>query len=247
VEDQHIVIGDLKLLARFARPERGGRVPAVLVVPGFPRGTGGAASASKVYESLVARLPDEVGWAAMTLWYRGTGPSGGDFSIDGWRDDLAAAVDHLLARTDVSGLWLVGFRLGGSLAIVHAAADPRIRGLATFAAPASLRVWAREPQRFRDYCRRVGVLRDPDFPADVDAWARSIADMDPLLAAAELQGRPWLLVHGSDDDTVPLSDAQALASACPTAAFRVLQHGAHRLRHDPRAIALLLGWLAGQG
>jgi uncharacterized protein len=247
VEDHEIVVDGIRLIARFTRPVGTGRVPAVLVVPGFPRGTGGAAHATNVYESLVRRLPDDLGWAAMTLWFRGTGASGGDFSIDGWRADLAAAVDHLVERPDVSGVWLVGFRLGGSLAIVHAARDERIRGLATLAAPASLRAWASDPERFRDYCRRVGVLRDPDFPPDVQAWARSIAETDPLAAARELGSLPWLIVHGTDDDTIPLDDARALAAACPTASFRVLGYGGHRLRHDPRAIALLLGWLSTRG
>ena len=35
----------LRLDAFFARPPGSGRVPAVLLVPGFPRGTGGAALA----------------------------------------------------------------------------------------------------------------------------------------------------------------------------------------------------------
>jgi hypothetical protein len=28
--------------------------------------------------------------------------------------------------------------------------------------------------------------------------------------------------------------------------LRIVQNGAHRLRHDPRALALLLGWLDRQ-
>ena len=236
-----------RMIARFTRPPGTGRVPAVLVVPGFPRGTGGAATATNVYESFVQRLPDDVGWAAMTVWFRGTGPSEGNFSMEGWRRDVAAAADHLLARPDVTGLWLIGFRLGGSLAIVHAARDERIRGLATLAAPASLRAWASDPERFHKYCRRVGVLRDPDFPPDIEAWARSIAETDPLAVAPELVGRQWLIVHGTDDETIPIDDPRALVAACPTAQLRVLGHGVHRLRHDPRAVALVIGWLASQG
>ena len=121
-----------------------------------------------------------------------------------------------------------------------------MRGLATLAAPASLRAWASEPERFAEYCRRVGVLRDPAFPPNVDEWARSIATLDPLAAAPELAGRPWLIVHGTDDDTIPVDDARALVASFPAASLRVLQHGGHRLRHDPRAIALLLGWLSSQ-
>ena len=69
------------------------------------------------------------------------------------------------ARTDVTGVWIAGFRLGGTLAIVIAADDERVRGIATFAAPASLRTWVREPEWFLEYARRTGVLRTPDYPA----------------------------------------------------------------------------------
>jgi alpha/beta superfamily hydrolase len=246
VEDLEITSGGLTLRAYFARPPGHGRVPAALVVPGFPRGTGGATTSTHVYRSLAERIPDDVGWAACTWWFRGTGPSPGSFSIDGWQEDLAATVDHVLARDDVSGVWLVGFRLGGTLAILHAAADPRVRGLATFAAPATLRAWVRDPAWFHAYCKRVGVLRADDFPPDVGAWARAIEQVDAVAVAPHLVGRPWLLVHGSDDDVVPPADAAALAAACPTAELRIVGQGMHRLRHDPRAVAALIGWLDRQ-
>jgi pimeloyl-ACP methyl ester carboxylesterase len=46
--------------------------------------------------------------------------------------------------------------------------------------------------------------------------------------------RPWLLVHGSADDVVPL-DARELADAANgSVEMRAVPNGAHRLRHDPR-------------
>jgi putative redox protein len=46
---------------------------------------------------------------------------------------------------------------------------------------------------------------------------------------------------------VPVSDARLLADAAGNHVdLRIVQNGPHRLRHDPRAIALLLGWLDRQ-
>lgn len=150
----------------------------------------------------------------------------------------------LAARPDISSIWLVGFRLGGTIAIVTAAGDDRVRGLATFAAPASLREWVRDPAWFLEYARRGGVLRSDGYPADPVAWTRAIANLDPLEAARRIDPRPWLVVHGSDDDVVAVEDARRLASNGGAGAdLRVVQNGGHRLRHDPRAIAMLLGWL----
>jgi putative redox protein len=238
----------LRLGAHFARPPGVHRVPGLLVLPGFPRGPGGAATVGNTYASLVDRIAREAGWAALTFTMRGTGPSEGDFSIEGWLADVRAALDALLARSDVTFACLAGFRLGGTLAIVTAAHDERVRGLATFAAPASLRTWVRDPQWFLEYARRTGVLRTSDFPPDPAAWIRAIANLDVVAAARRITPRPWLLVHGTDDDVVPVADARTLADAGGDCVeLRVVAHAPHRLRHDPRAIAALLGWLDRQG
>jgi pimeloyl-ACP methyl ester carboxylesterase len=237
----------LRLGAHFARPSGMTRVPGLLVVPGFPRGPGGAATVGNTDQTLCDRVAREAGWAGLTFTFRGTGPSEGNFSIEGWLADVRAAVDALHARTDLTGVWIAGFRLGGTLAIVTAADDERVRGIATFAAPASLHTWVRDPQWFLEYARRTGVLRAEDYPPDPAAWIRAIANLDPIEAAKRVAPRPWLLVHGSADDVVPVDDARLLAEVGGDGVdLRIVANGAHRLRHDPRAIAALLGWLDRQ-
>jgi uncharacterized protein len=237
----------LRLGAHFARPPGMTRVPALLVLPGFPRGPGGAATVGNTDQTLCDRVAREAGWAGLTFTFRGTGPSEGDFSIEGWLADVRAAVDALHARTDLTGVWIAGFRLGGTLAIVTAADDERVRGIATFAAPASLQTWVRDPQWFLEYARRTGVLRREDYPPDPAAWIRAIANLDPIEAAKRVSPRPWLLVHGSADDVVPVDDARLLVEEGGDGVdLRIVANGPHRLRHDPRAIAALLGWLDRQ-
>jgi putative redox protein len=222
-------------------------VPALLVIAGFPRGVGGAATVGNTYASLVDQLARDTGWAALTFTFRGTGHSEGDFSIEGWLADVRAAIDALDARPDISSVWVAGFRLGGTLGIVTAADDTRVRGLATFAAMASLEAWVRDPDWFLEYARNTGVLRTEGYPADPQAWIRSIAHLDPVAAAPRIAPRSWLLVHGSEDDVVPVEHARRLAAAGgPNVDLRIVQNGPHRLRHDPRAIAALVGWIDRQ-
>jgi uncharacterized protein len=237
----------LRLGAHFARPPGNARVPGVLVLPGFPRGVGGAATVGNTYSSLADRVARDAGCAALTFTFRGTGTSEGDFSIDGWLADVRAAIDALAARPDVTGVWLAGFRLGGTLAVISAADDARVRGLATFATPASLQTWVRDPAWFLEYARRTGVLKSDGYPRDPQSWTHAIAALDPVEAAKRVPPRPWLLVHGSADDVVPVDDARELSAAANhEVELRIVQNGPHRLRHDPRAIALLLGWLDRQ-
>jgi putative redox protein len=79
------------------------------------------------------------------------------------------------------------------------------------------------------------------------AWGREIGTLDAVAAARRLAPRPLLVVHGSADDTVPPEDARALYEAAgPSAELRIVHAAGHRLRHDPRAVAMLLGWLERQ-
>ena len=80
------------------------------------------------------------------------------------------------------------------------------------------------------------------------SWVREVARIDAVEAAGRLDGRPVLVLHGVDDAEVPVADARALADAVGgSAELRLVQGAGHRLRHDPRAIATLLGWLDRQG
>ena len=52
-----------------------------------------------------------------------------------------------------------------------------------------------------------------------------------------------LVMHGEEDDSVPVSDARQLVNAHGSAELSLFEGAGHRLRHDPRAVAVLLGWL----
>jgi uncharacterized protein len=235
-----------ELVAHIARPPGIARLPGLVLCHGFPSGPRGSATAGLTYPDLADRLARESGWCVLTFNFRGTGGSPGDFSVDGWLADVGAAVRRL-AEDDVNGVWLAGVDTGGTLAICHAARDPQVRGVALLAAPASLRAWVRDPEAFLAHARAIGAVRTKGFPPDPAAWAAAVADLDPLAAAARLAPRPLLVIHGSDDDIVPTVDARAFVGAAgPAAELRIVQAAGHRLRHDPRAIATLIGWLARQ-
>ncbi|MBI2169526.1 MAG: alpha/beta hydrolase [Actinobacteria bacterium] len=246
-EDLTIESQGARLVSHLARPAGVARVPGLVLCHGFPQGPGGAAVAGGTYPALADRLSGLTGWAVLTFNYRGTGGSTGDFSVGGWLADIDAAVTLLDDRSDVSGVWLAGSATGGALCVVHAAEDDRVRGVVTLAAPATLRNWVDNAPQFLDHARRMGVIQTAGFPPDVGAWAREIAELDPLTAAAKIPPRPFLVLHGGDDDIVPPESSTAYAEAAgPSTEHRILTGGGHRLRHDPRAVALLAGWMSRQ-
>jgi putative redox protein len=237
----------LRLACHLVRPPGVARVPGLVLCHGFPQGPRGAATSALTYPDLADRLARDTGWAVMAFNLRGTGMSEGDFSLDGWLRDLGAAVDTIEERASVTGTWLCGSHTGGSLSICLAAQDDRVRGVATMGAPASFREWETNASKLLAHARQVGVIRTPGFPQDMQAWTRAFRDLDPLECAAKIPPRPLFVIHGRNDDVVPVSDALAfVGEALDSVDLRVLEGAGHRLRHDPRAIALLLGWMERQ-
>lgn len=242
--------GGLELAAHIARPRlrAGARRPGLVICHGFPAGGRGAPQAGATYPDLADWLAAEAGWTVLAFNFRGAGSSPGQFSLGGWLDDLRASVARLATDPEVSDVWVAGFRDGGSLAICAAGEDPEIKGVAALAARVDFDRWASDPRRFLEQARRIGVVTDRAFPTDVEGWCRELREVRPLSAAGAVPPRSFLVVHGTDDDVVPLVEARALVDAAANQVeFRVLSGAGHHLRHDPRAVAILLGWLERQG
>ncbi len=224
-------------------------LPAFLLCHGFPSAPLTARQSGVTFPELVDRVRNTLEWPAMTFTFRGCGDSEGSFSAQGWLNDLRAAIDHLEEQVQPSEIFLAGTSTGGALGLCVAATDPRIRGLALLGVPAHFDHWIADPNRLLKDARDVGAIRDDDFPESFDSWKNELGLCAPTEAARQLARRPVLLLHGDEDDVVPLSDVHVLAEAHGSAEVRVIKGGGHRLRHDPRAVAMLLGWLersAGQ-
>jgi uncharacterized protein len=219
------------------------RPPGVIICHGFPTGPLDARQSALTFPELCDRAAHERGWIAMTFTFRGCGDSEGDFSLGGWADDLRAAVDHLEVEAAPSSVFLVGTSTGGSLALCHAATDMRIGGVATLGAPASFDDWVQHPRRLLERARELGAIRRTDFPARFETWSSEFARFNPTDAARRLSPRPLLVLHGDEDDEVADVSARILANAHGSAELRLIDGGGMRLRHDPRAVAILLGWL----
>ena len=232
-------------LARPPGSVRGRARCGLVIAHGMPVGEGAASNASVTLPELADRVARDTGWLALAFSFRGAGRSAGSFSPGGWLADLFGAVE--LLRAETPSVFIAGFGLGGALALRAAAADPSIGGVATLGAPADLNAVLADPARILA-CAVASGYCDASDDVDLDAWAGELRAIDPSGAAADVPPRPLLIVHGSIDAVVPVVDARVLSdSAEGRAELRVVGMAAHRLRHDPRAVALLLGWLQRQG
>lgn len=241
--DVEIASGPVHLAGYLANPPVADPSPPTLVLcHGYPSTALGAAATNRSYPELADRIANE-GWRVLTFAFRGCGASTGDFSLAGWLEDVLAVTDHVRSMGDTRGVWLAGFGTGGALSIAAAARRPEVVGVAALGAPADFRDWATHPRRLLQHARDIGAIHDSDALPGLEAWARGLHEIKPTDDAARVAPRSLLVLHGSDDESVPLFDARVLSDAHGDAELRIISGAAHDLRHDPRAVAILLGWL----
>jgi putative redox protein len=231
-------------LARPPGSVRGRTRCGLVIAHGMPVGEEAAASAFLTFPELADRVARDTGWLALAFGFRGAGRSQGAFSPRGWWRDFEAAV--ALLRSETPSVFVAGFGFGGALALRVAADDPDVGGAAVLAAPADLHAGAADPSALAACAAASGYGSAED--GGPDQWAADLRAIDPVGAAAAVPPRPLLIVHGSIDPLVPVVDARVLSDAAEGGAeLRVVAMAPHPLRHDPRAVALLLGWLQRHG
>jgi len=246
--DRRFTVDGIDLAAHLGRPAKVHPTsqPGLVIAHGFPAEVGGGINSTVSLPELADRFATESGWVALAYSSRGVGDSGGNFSLAGWLRDLAGAVAHLRESVPCDGVWILGFGTGGALAVEYAANDPDIRGVSTVSSPADFEDWARNPRKLLVASREIGIIRDPKFPESFEDWAHELKAVRAAEAAKRLAPRELMILHGSEDETVPVFDARVVADSHGSAELRIVSGGAHHLRHDPRAIAILLGWLDRQ-
>lgn len=150
----------------------------------------------------------------------------GHQTLSGDLTDIGTVVNHV-AGEGASWVGLLGHSRGGGLAILHAAKDPRVRALVTWAAVAQFLRWPEEEiRRWRAEGKidvvnlRTGQIL-PVYRDLLDDVEANREQLDVVGAAARL-AIPWLLVHGTGDETVPVDDARRLDRASSSQAKELL-------------------------
>lgn len=147
---------------------------------------------------------------------RGHGDSGGTYATFGSResDDLRRVIEgaRQLAGPDGLGpLGLMGYSMGGAVALQAQPTLPEVKALATVSTFADFRgVISR--QAGERYARLAGPLlplvrSGTQWRAGFDPWA-----IRPVEAASQLTC-PLFLAHGSEDGLIPVSHVHQLATA----------------------------------
>ncbi len=238
-------VDGLNIVGQLYLPAGDMPYPTVCVCHGIPAGI--PDPSDRGYPLLAEQICRQ-GFAVLIFNFRGTGASGGNLDILGWTRDLRAVIDYLCALPEVdrSRLYLLGFSAGAAVSVYVAAQDSRVSSVVACACPAEFTFFTRsdKPQSLIDHFRSIGAIRDNDFPPSTQEWLNGFKLVRPIDYVAGISPRPLLLVHGSQDETVEVSQAHRLYAQAGEPKQLVIVEGAgHRLRRDERAMAIVLDWL----
>jgi alpha-beta hydrolase superfamily lysophospholipase len=200
-----------------------------------------------MFPHLAERLA-RAGFTAVSFNLSGSGvDDAGDFSLpdrfahntfSAELQDLAQVLDAVMSGVIgvpvPTSLGLIGHSRGGGIAALQTSRDSRVRALVTWAAISRVERWGREQ---REAWRAAGHTEIqnartgqilPLYTDVLDDIERNAQTLDIPSAAARIKV-PWLIIHGTEDESVSFSEAEALKAANRRRKTRLLaiERGGH--------------------
>jgi dienelactone hydrolase len=148
--------------------------------------------------------------------------------------DLDAVITEARRREWITGPYgLFGHSRGGGVAILHAAKTQDVKALVTWAAisfvtrwaPADVAAW--RERGFVDIVNaRTGQVMKLGTRLLDDVEAHQKTTLDIAGAAARMRA-PWLILHGSEDETVPVDEGRRLHELSKVSTLKIIpgNHG----------------------
>ncbi len=194
-----------KLIGSLLMPSDTESPLGVLILHGFP-------GVPPVMSDLASALCQD-GFAPMMIHYRGCWGSGGRYSFLGSLGDARRALALLALRgVDARNLAVVGHSFGGLVAIHLAAYNNKVKAAVALCPVANLR------EDFPTRRTKMVLRRGLPFVAGLtmkkalQEWAVIAYRHDPINYVNRISPRPFLLIHGDEDDVIPVSCSRKLFS-----------------------------------
>lgn len=169
------------------------------------------------------------GVATLRFDFAGRGQSEGalfDLTYSGEVRDLYAALDHI-ASLGAERIGVFGSSMGGAVALLTAARDERIAAVATLGAVAYPgAIEERYPEVYARWLRDGYIEMDGGRIGA--AFIQDAVQYEVPMAVRVIRA-PLLVLHGAEDEVVPVSDAYDIAAQARNVCLEVIDDADHRL------------------
>ena len=187
-----------------------------------------------------------VGIPALRFSFSGNGASEGRFidsTISKEVDDLCVVLDRL----NDYAICYVGHSMGGAVGVLRASEDSRIQLLVSLAGMVHTKAFAQ--REFGDVTPDEGFMWDePDCPLS-QVYMDDLTQINTVVDRAPQITVPWLLVHGDEDDVVPIEDSHDILERVDGQAQLITLEGASHVFSDeytPVMVEKVVAWLKTQ-
>ena len=146
----------------------------------------------------------KAGITALRFSFSGNGASAGKFTqstVSKEVEDLGAVINAVQDKS----ICYVGHSMGGAVGVLRAAKDPRIKGLISLAGMVHTKAFA--DREFGMVKPGEGFMWDDTNCPLSQEYMDDMARIGSVLDEAPKIKVPWLLLHGTEDDVVPIQES----------------------------------------
>ncbi|MBQ8111075.1 MAG: alpha/beta fold hydrolase [Clostridia bacterium] len=244
----YITEDGIRLNACIERPTAGPeKCPMVVVIHGF---TG---HMEERHILAVSKRMNELGFATLRVDMYGHGHSDGEFrrhTLYKWLTNALTVIDYARGLDFVTDLYLCGHSQGGLTVMLAAALKHDvIKGVIPLSPACMIPEMARKGEL-------LGKRFDPDhIPDTLESWDGRLLDGNYVRVAQAIDveraidryAGPVLIVHGDEDEAVPVEFGKRAAAAYRNAQLVLIPGDNHCYdRHLDRAVDAVGAWLKGR-
>lgn len=161
-----------------------------------------------VAEGLAAK-----GWPCLRISFSGNGDSEGKFGESTITKEIADLSAVLATVPQEKRIAYIGHSMGAAVGVLAASRRMDIQALVSLAGMTHTAEFVE--REFGDVEPGMGFMwEDEDCPLS-EAYVEDLKSIGDTLDAASQVNQPWLLIHGTADDVVPIKDSRDAFEATP--------------------------------
>lgn len=188
----------------------------------------------------------EAGYSALRFSFSGNGDSEGSFmesKISKEVEDLKSVLDTV--ASEGTTIIYAGHSMGGAVGVITASEDSRINKLVSLAGMVHTAKFCEV--EFGDQIPGEGFMWDE---SDCPLSKEYVSDMNSIGSVVEKGSEikiPWLLIHGTEDDVVPMEETNDIFAKAGNNAQKIILEGADHVFSNPddvsKMIEAVVSWI----